>query len=119
MPDLIRLSGVKEPVTLFGPDDFADLLRERLGSDAADWFRRELSECEDHADECERAYLQNSKRCEDCAELEELRTLIDDIDDLAREAYTVIMDSTSRRTKTEQSALDRILEILRLTKQGV
>lgn len=131
MADVILLKDRKTVWNVFDHEDFCELLREYLGDDAEQYFRNatnpdvlgnelfklgnELFKLGD--DELlKRGYC--SGECQRVQETQEsLENVLKDCDELAMEAYNKIMEDYQpggRRTRKEQFALDKVIEIHRL-----
>ena len=114
---------------IFDNEDFARMLRERLGEDAERYFREQIDpdvvmEGISKLDDSEilnRGYC--SGECDKVQGTQEhFERILDDIGILADAIYKAIMDGyilgSTRRTKKEQLALDKAIDIHRIVRNN-
>lgn len=123
MPSVLMIKGDKRPETIFDDEQFARLLDERLGYDAAQYFR----------DATDTEYLRKNMKLTDDQILNEgwcsgecdrvqrtqehWENLLKEVGELAREIYDKILEGYvvgGRRTKKEQFAIDKAIQILKV-----
>ena len=117
------IKGDKRPETIFDDEQFARLLDERLGYDAAQYFR----------DATDTEYLRENMKLTDDQILNEgwcsgecdrvqrtqahWENLLKEVGELAREIYDKILEGYvvgGRRTKKEQFAIDKAIQIMKV-----
>ena len=123
MSTTILIKGDKRPETIFDDEQFARLLDERLGYDAAQYFR----------DATDTEYLRENMKLTDDQILNEgwcsgecdrvqrtqehWENLLKEVGELAREIYDKILEGYvvgGRRTKKEQFAIDKAIQIMKV-----
>ena len=123
MSTTILIKGDKRPETIFDDEQFARLLDERLGYDAAQYFR----------DATDTEYLRENMKLTDDQILNEgwcsgecdrvqrtqehWENLLKEVGELTREIYDKILEGYvmgGRRTKKEQFAIDKAIQILKV-----
>lgn len=123
MSTTILIKGDKRPETIFDDEQFARLLDERLGYDAAQYFR----------DATDTEYLRKNMKLTDDQILNEgwcsgecdrvqrtqehWENLLKEVGELAREIYDKILEGYvvgGRRTKKEQFAIDKAIQIMKV-----
>lgn len=123
MPSVLMIKGDKRPETIFDNEQFARLLDERLGYDAAQYFR----------DATNMEYLRENMKLTDDQILNEgwcsgecdrvqrtqehWENLLKEVGELAREIYDKILEGYvvgGRRTKKEQFAIDKAIQIMKV-----
>ena len=123
MSIVLMIKGDKRPETIFDDEHFAHLLDERLGYDAAQYFR----------DATDTEYLQKNMKLTDdqilnegwcsgeCDKVQKTQehweNLLKEVGELAREIYNKILEGYvvgGRRTKKEQFAIDKAIQILKV-----
>lgn len=118
-----------EIVNIFDDDDFVQMLREKLGDDAARYFldrtNQEMLDAVmydlNDSEILNRGYC--SGECDKVQETQEhYEDLLKEIDGLSMAVYQKILDGyqigSSRRTKKEQYALDKVIEIHKIVKRN-
>lgn len=128
MPVVLMIKGDKHPETSFDYEQFARILDERLGCDAAEYFRDAVSkdsvlaQLHDLSDDdiLEGGYC--SGECDRVQGTQEhYENLLKEIDGLALEIYNTIMEGYQvggRRTKKEQFAIDKAIQIHKVVKEN-
>lgn len=128
MPDVLMIKGDKHPETIFDHEQFARLLDERLGYDAAEYFRDAVSkdsvlaQLDDLSDDdiLEGGYC--SGECDRVQETQEhYENLLKEIGGLADEIYNKILEGYhvgGRRTKKERFAIDKAIQIHKVVKEN-
>lgn len=128
MPAVLMIKGDKRPETIFDNEQFARLLDERLGYDAAEYFRDAVSkdsvlaQLDDLSDDdiLEGGYC--SGECDRVQETQEhYENLLKEIGGLADEIYNKILEGYhvgGRRTKKEQFAIDKAIQIHKVVKEN-
>ena len=123
MPSVLMINGDTRPETIFDNEQFARLLDERLGYDAAQYFR----------DATNMEYLRENMKLTDDQILNEgwcsgecdrvqrtqehWENLLKEVGELAREIYDKILEGYvvgGRRTKKEQFAIDKAIQIMKV-----
>ena len=128
MPAVLMIKGDKRPETIFDNEQFARLLDERLGYDAAEYFRDAVSkdsvlaQLDDLSDDdiLEGGYC--SGECDRVQETQEhYENLLKEIGGLADEIYNKILEGYhvgGRRTKKEQFAIDKAIQIHKVVNEN-
>ena len=123
MPSVLMINGDTRPETIFDNEQFARLLDARLGYDAAQYFR----------DATNMEYLRENMKLTDDQILNEgwcsgecdrvqrtqehWENLLKEVGELAREIYDKILEGYvvgGRRTKKEQFAIDKAIQIMKV-----
>jgi hypothetical protein len=128
MPYVLIIKGDKRPETIFDDEQFARLLDERLGYDAAQYFR-DATDPEMLADalyDISDSELLKKGYCSgECDKVqgtqEHYENLLKEVGELAQAVYDKILEGYTvggRRTKKEQFAIDKAIEILKVVKQN-
>jgi len=120
MADVMIIQGKTE--TIWDNEDFARMLRDRLGSDAEQYFR-EKTDVETVLDDLNLTDedILNHYCSGECDKVQDVQghfqSVLNEIDELAREVYNKILEGyqvgSSKRTKKEQFALDKVIEIMK------
>ena len=126
MPAVLMIKGDKRPETIFDNEQFARLLDERLGYDAAEYFRDAVSpdsilaELDLSDDDILEGYC--SGECDKVQGTQEhYENLLKEIGGLADEIYNKILEGYhvgGRRTKKEQFAIDKAIQIHKVVKEN-
>ena len=126
MPAVLMIKGDKRPETIFDNEQFARLLDERLGYDAAEYFRDAVSpdsilaELDLSDDDILEGYC--SGECDKVQGTQEhYENLLKEIGGLADEIYNKILEGYhvgGRRTKKEQFAIDKAVQIHEVVKEN-
>lgn len=126
MPAVLMIKGGKRPETIFDNEQFARLLDERLGYDAAEYFRDAVSPDSILAkldltdDDILEGYC--SGECDKVQGTQEhYENLLKEIGGLADEIYNKILEGYhvgGRRTKKEQFAIDKAMQIHKVVKEN-
>ena len=111
-----------KPVYITDDYDFADILRNEISDDARDYFLEGLNAEEDIAYGllAENPLKYCNGECDKLYSLQEYyENILSDIRDIAFSVYDQICNDThrSRRTKNEQFALDKVMEIMKISAQ--
>lgn len=127
MSIVIMIKGDKRPETIFDNEQFARLLDERLGYDAAQYFREttDLNLLKENLCLTDEEILNNDWCSGECDKVqrtqEHYENLLKYVGELAQEIYNGIMDGYSigcKRTKKEQLSINKAIEILRVVKKN-
>lgn len=119
MADVMIIQGKTE--TIWDDEDFARMLRDKLGYDAEQYFR-EKTDVETVLDDLNLTDedILNHYCSGECDKVQDVQghfqSVLNEIKELAREVYHQIIDNWhpgSRRTKNEQFAVDKVLEIMK------
>ena len=127
MSTTILIKGDKRPETIFDDEQFARLLDERLGYDAAkyfrdatdtDWLRQNMNLTDDE--------ILNEGWCSgECDKVQKTQehweNLLKEVGELAREIYNKVLEGYvvgGRRTKKEQFAIDKAIQILKVVDEN-
>lgn len=126
MPAVLMIKGDKRPETIFDNEQFARLLDERLGYDAAEYFRDAVSpdsilaKLDLSDDDILEGYC--SGECDKVQGTQEhYENLLKEIGGLADEIYNKILEGYhvgGRRTKKEQFAIDKAIQIHKVVKEN-
>lgn len=127
MPTVLTIKGEKRPETIFDDEQFARLLDERLGYDAAEYFRNAVvpDSFFEHMNPTDEQILKNGWCSGECDRVqgtqEHYENLLKEIGTFAREIRDKILEGYhvgGRRTKKEQVAIDKAVEIMKVVKQN-
>lgn len=124
MPSVLMIKGDKRPETIFDDEQFARLLDERLGYDAAQYFR-DATDPETLADALydipDSELLKKGYCSGECDRIQQTQehyeNLLKEVGELAREIYDKILEGYvvgGRRTKKEQFAIDKAIQIMKV-----
>lgn len=126
MPTVLMIKGDKHPETIFDNEQFARLLDERLGYDAAEYFRDAVSpdsilaKLDLSDDDILEGYC--SGECDKVQGTQEhYENLLKEIGGLADEIYNKILEGYhvgGRRTKKEQFAIDKAIQIHKVVNEN-
>ncbi len=126
MAALLMIKGDKLPEIIFDNEQFARLLDERLGYDVAEYFRDAVSpdtilaKLDLSDDDILEGYC--SGECDKVQGTQEhYENLLKEIGGLADEIYNKILEGYhvgGRRTKREQFAIDKAIQIHKVVKQN-
>lgn len=126
MPAVLMIKGDKRPETIFDNEQFARLLDERLGYDAAEYFRDAVSpdsilaKLDLSDDDILEGYC--SGECDKVQGTQEhYENLLKEIGGLADEIYNKILEGYhvgGRRTKKEQFAIDKAIQIHKVVNEN-
>lgn len=126
MPAVLMIKGDKHPETIFDNEQFARLLDERLGYDAAEYFRDAVSpdsilaKLDLSDDDILEGYC--SGECDKVQGTQEhYENLLKEIGGLADEIYNKILEGYhvgGRRTKKEQFAIDKAIQIHKVVNEN-
>ena len=114
---------------IFDNEDFARMLRDRLGDDAERYFREQTDPevlADGLYDLSDSEILKKGYCSGECDKVqgtqEHYENLLKEIGELADEVYQKILEGyqlgSSRRTKKEQFALDKVIEIHNIVKKN-
>lgn len=127
MPSVLMIKGDKRPETIFDDEQFARLLDERLGYDAAQYFRdaTDVDWLKENMRLTDEQILNEGWCSGECDKVqrtqEHYENLLKYVGELAQAVYDKILEGYTvggRRTKKEQFAIDKALEILKVVKQN-
>lgn len=127
MPVMLMIKGDKCPKTIFDNEQFAYLLDERLGYDVAEYFRNAVSLISmlTKLDLSDDDILEGGYCSGECDRVqgtqEHYENLLKEVGDLADEIYNKILEGYhvgGRRTKKEQFAIDKAIQIHKVVKQN-
>ncbi len=127
MPSVLMIKGDKRPETIFDNEQFARLLDERLGYDAAQYFRdaTDVDWLKENMRLTDEQILNEGWCSGECDKVqrtqEHYENLLKYVGELAQAVYDKILEGYTvggRRTKKEQFAIDKALEILKVVKQN-
>lgn len=127
MPSVLMIKGDKRPETVFDDEQFARLLDERLGYDAAQYFRdaTDVDWLKENMRLTDEEILNEGWCSGECDKVqrtqEHYENLLKYVGELAQAVYDKILEGYTvggRRTKKEQFAIDKALEILKVVKQN-
>lgn len=127
MPSVLMIKGDKRPETIFDDEQFARLLDERLGYDAAQYFRdaTDVDWLKENMRLTDEQILNEGWCSGECDKVqrtqEHYENLLKYVGELAQAVYDKILEGYAvggRRTKKEQFAIDKALEILKVVKQN-
>ena len=128
MAAVLMIKGDKRHETIFDHEQFASLLDERLGYDAAEYFRDAVSKDSVLAklDDLSGDYILEGGYCSgECDRVQETQehyeNLLKEIGGLADEIYNKILEGYhvgGRRTKKEQFAIDKAIQIHEVVKEN-
>jgi len=128
MPTVLMIKGQKRPETIFDNEQFARLLDERLGYDAAEYFRDEIDPKSilNQMELNDEQIIKNGWCSGECDKVqltqEHFENLLRDCGELAKAIYAGIMEGYTmgkRRTKKEQLALDKAIEIMKVVNNNL
>lgn len=117
--DVILLKDKKTVENIFDHEDFCELLREHLGDDAEQYFRRETDPevILEGMNLTDNDILKNwcTGECDHVQGIQEhFEALLKECDSLAMEVYDRMMDEFlpgAKRSRKEQFALDKVIAI--------
>ena len=121
------IKGDKCPETVFDDEQFARLLDERLGYDAAQYFRdaTDVEFLKENMRLTDEQILNDGWCSGECDKVqrtqEHYENLLKYVGELARDIYNGILDGFSvggRRTKREQLSIDKAMEILKVVEKN-
>lgn len=127
MPSVLMIKGDKRPETVFDNEQFARLLDERLGYDAAQYFRNatDVEFLKENMRLTDEQILNDGWCSGECDKVqrtqEHYENLLKYVGELARDIYNGILDGYSvggRRTKREQLSIDKAMEILKVVEKN-
>ena len=127
MPSVLMIKGDKRPETIFDNEQFARLLDERLGYDAAQYFRdaTDVDWLKENMRLTDEEILKDGWCSGECDKVqrtqEHWENLLKYVGELAQGIYDKILEGYTvggRRTKKEQFAIDKAIEILKVVKQN-
>lgn len=127
MPTTLMIKGENRLETIFDHEQFARLLDERLGYDAAQYFEDAVAPDSvlENLDLSDDDILEGGWCSGECdkvqATQEHYESLLREIGDLADEIYNKILEGYrigGRRTKKEQYAIDKAIQISKVVKQN-
>lgn len=127
MPSVLMIKGDKRPETVFDDEQFARLLDERLGYDAAQYFRdaTDVEFLKENMCLTDEQILNDGWCSGECDKVqrtqEHYENLLKYVGELARDIYNGILDGYSvggRRTKREQLSIDKAMEILKVVEKN-
>ena len=127
MPSVLMIKGDKRPETVFDDEQFARLLDERLGYDAAQYFRdaTDVEFLKENMRLTDEQILNDGWCSGECDKVqrtqEHYENLLKYVGELARDIYNGILDGYSvggRRTKREQLSIDKAMEILKVVEKN-
>ena len=127
MPSVLMIKGDKRPETVFDDEQFARLLDERLGYDAAQYFRdaTDVEFLKENMRLTDEQILNDGWCSGECDKVqrtqEHYENLLKYVGELARDIYNGILDGYSvggRRTKREQLSIDKAIEILKVVEKN-
>ena len=127
MPSVLMIKGDKRPETVFDDEQFARLLDERLGYDAAQYFRdaTDVDWLNENMRLTDEQILNDGWCSGECDKVqrtqEHYENLLKYVVELVRDIYNGILDGYSvggRRTKREQLSIDKAIEILKVVEKN-
>lgn len=127
MPTVLTIKGEQRPETIFDHEHFARLLDERLGYDAAQYFRDAVAPDSilENLDLSDDDILEGGWCSGECdkvqATQEHYENLLKEVGGLADEIYNKILEGYQvggRRTKKEQFAIDKAIQIHKVVKSN-
>lgn len=127
MPSVLMIKGDKRPETVFDDEQFARLLDERLGYDAAQYFRdaTDVDWLNENMRLTDEQILNDGWCSGECDKVqrtqEHYENLLKYVGELVRDIYNGILDGYSvggRRTKREQLSIDKAIEILKVVEKN-
>ena len=127
MPSVLMIKGDKRPETVFDNEQFARLLDERLGYDAAQYFRdaTDVEFLKENMRLTDEQILNDGWCSGECDKVqrtqEHYENLLKYVGELAQAVYDKILEGYTvggRRTKKEQFAIDKALEILKVVEKN-
>ena len=127
MSTTILIKGDKRPETIFDDEQFARLLDERLGYDAAQYFRdaTDTDWLRQNMNLTDEEILKDGWCSGECDKVQKTQehweNLLKEVGELAREIYNKVLEGYvvgGRRTKKEQFAIDKAIQILKVVDEN-
>lgn len=122
---VLMIKGDKHTETIFDNEQFSRLLDEKLGYDAAQYFRDATNVDVLKESLTDEEILKGGLCSGECNKVQETQehyeNLLKEIGEMAQEIYEGILKDYKiggRRTKKEQLSIDNAIKILRLVKQN-
>lgn len=128
MSETLMIKGQKRPETIVDNEQFARLLDERLGYDAAEYFRRAIDPeaILNNMELTDKQIIEEGWCSGECDKVqrtqEHFENLLRDCGESAKAIYAGIMEGYEvgrRRTKKEQLALDKAIEIMKVVNNNL
>lgn len=111
-----------KPTTPMYYEDVLELIRENVCDDCADYVQEMFSYVIEPGTLTDVEILENGYCSGECDAVqrtqEHYENILKDIKELADEAYNKILEDSSRRTKKEQFALDKVIAIHNLIQKN-
>ena len=127
MPDVLKIKGQKGTEAIYDNEQFARLLDDRLGEDAALYFREHTDPdlLKEEMALTDEEILKDGWCSGECDKVqrtqEHYESILKEAGEIAQEIYDKILEGYKvggRRTKKEQFAIEKAIVIMRLAKKN-